>query len=379
MLSFWERESFLRYDVIVIGSGIIGLSTAIAAKRRRPDCSVLVLERGLFPTGASTKNAGFACFGSLTEIVADIAMNGEEATLAIVEKRWRGLALLRSMLGDEAIGYSEHGGHELLFEDDLNAVESIPPVNQLLRQIFGRDVFEQRDDLIADYGFNRRSVRGLILNPLEGEIDTGRMMRSLRSLAAALGVEILTGAEVVDVTEYNFRASVSVRHPVFDGQVSFVASHVAICTNAMIRSLLPDVIVKPGRGQVLITQPVEGLRWKGTFHFDEGYYYFRNVGNRVLFGGGRNLAFEQEQTAEFAYNEEILDRLEEILREVILPGQPFEIDSIWTGIMGFTAEKCPIVRRVSDQIVVGFGCNGMGVAIGSLIGEETAAAMLGEF
>ena len=29
---------------------------------------------------------------------------------------------------------------------------------------------------------------------------------------------------------------------------------------------------------------------KGAFHYDEGYVYFRNIDNRVLLGGGRNLA-----------------------------------------------------------------------------------------
>ncbi|MGZ5243758.1 MAG: hypothetical protein ACXWW0_07675 [Bacteroidia bacterium] len=34
MLSFWERESFLHYDIIIIGSGIVGLSTAISLKEK---------------------------------------------------------------------------------------------------------------------------------------------------------------------------------------------------------------------------------------------------------------------------------------------------------------------------------------------------------
>ena len=67
MLSFWEKDFFIAYDHIVVGSGIVGLSTAIAIKEKQPNSRVLVLERGIFPTGASTKNAGFACFGSLSE------------------------------------------------------------------------------------------------------------------------------------------------------------------------------------------------------------------------------------------------------------------------------------------------------------------------
>ena len=67
-ISFWEKESFTCNDVIVIGGGIIGLSVAISLLESNSKLSVLLLERGVFPSGASTKNAGFACFGSPTAV-----------------------------------------------------------------------------------------------------------------------------------------------------------------------------------------------------------------------------------------------------------------------------------------------------------------------
>ena len=64
-LSFWEKESFLnRSDYVIIGSGIVGLSAALHLKQREKGKKVTVLERGILPSGASTKNAGFACIGS---------------------------------------------------------------------------------------------------------------------------------------------------------------------------------------------------------------------------------------------------------------------------------------------------------------------------
>jgi glycine/D-amino acid oxidase-like deaminating enzyme len=372
MLSFWERESFLRYNVIVIGSGIVGLSAAIEVKRRRPDWSVLVLERGIFPTGASTRNAGFACFGSPTEILADIQSTGEEQALALIERRRRGLALLRERLGDDAIGYQEHGGYELLFSRDLGVVDQIDYLNDLLRPIIGSATFVLRNELIEEFRFNTAKVRGLVLNPYEGQIDTGAMMRTLIRYARESGVEILTGAEVIGIDEEAAIPDVIVRDPVTQEPVTFRPERVVVCANAMIHKLLPEIDIKPGRGQVMITEPIDGLPWKGTFHFDQGFYYFRNVGERVLFGGGRNLAFDQERSNEFSYNPIILDRLETLLSEVILPDVKFRIDQKWTGIMGFSEEKCPIVRRLGEAVVVGFGCNGMGVALGSEIGRKAA-------
>ena len=59
MQSFWERESFAQYDLIVIGAGITGLSTAASFKEKHPAADVLVIEQGTLPLGASTRNAGF--------------------------------------------------------------------------------------------------------------------------------------------------------------------------------------------------------------------------------------------------------------------------------------------------------------------------------
>ena len=41
-------------------------------KQRFPKKNIIILEKGIFPQGASTKNAGFACFGSISEILNDL-------------------------------------------------------------------------------------------------------------------------------------------------------------------------------------------------------------------------------------------------------------------------------------------------------------------
>jgi len=69
-LSYWEHQTFLRgFDVVIIGAGLVGLTAALHTRRLRPKARVLVLERDVLPNGASTKNAGFACFGSISELL----------------------------------------------------------------------------------------------------------------------------------------------------------------------------------------------------------------------------------------------------------------------------------------------------------------------
>jgi len=125
MLSYWEKSSFLHYDVIIIGSGVVGLSTAISLKEKQPTLSIAILERGILPTGASTKNAGFACIGSLTEILDDLKSMPQTEVLELVQLRKSGLARLHKRLGDEQMSYRSNGSHELIFEKDIASLHQL--------------------------------------------------------------------------------------------------------------------------------------------------------------------------------------------------------------------------------------------------------------
>lgn len=370
MLSFWEKDEFLKYDAIIIGGGIVGLSTAISLKEQTPKLKVLVLEQGTFPTGASTKNAGFACFGSLTEILADLKTMSREEVFELVKLRWEGLRLLRKRLGDEVMDYHNFGGYEILTESQLPVLARIAEVNELLYPLFGKDIYEERSGDLANFGFNPERARGLIFNPFEAQIHTGKMMQGLASLARQLDIEVLTGTSVA-----SFEDSGNVTEIVTDKGIKFQCEKLAICTNAFTKELIPSADLIPGRGVVLITKPIKNLRLKGTFHYDEGYYYFRNYQDRVLFGGGRNMDVEGENTVEFDVRDLILNKLKADLAQLILPGQTFEIDHTWAGIMAFGENKQPILKSHSKNVFLGLRLGGMGVAIGSKMGQDLATLM----
>ncbi len=375
-LSFWERESFLEYDYLIIGSGIVGLSAAASILEREPKARVCICERGLLPAGASTRNAGFACFGSPTELEDQRKKEGIEATLELVEARWKGLLKLRARLGDASIGYEGHGGYELLRESDLWALDTLNEYNDLLQRIFGSAVYFDRTEQLSELGFNAEHVKGLIYSPFEGQIHSGMMMKSLIRYVAERGGQVVTGAKVIAIDEGSDGVTVNVEESSPGRSIALKAKQVILCTNAFALELLPELDVVPGRGQVIVTKPIRDLPFKGVFHFDEGYYYFRNVGNRILFGGGRNLDLAGETSSDFAPNRPILNKLEELLRDMIVPGHTIEIEMEWSGIMAFGPERYPIVKRISPGIVAGVRMHGMGVAIGSLVGERLAEMVL---
>lgn len=366
MISFWEKSQLLQTEVVVVGGGITGLSAACSLKEMNPALEVMLLERGVLPTGASTKNAGFACIGSLTEKLYDISLMGEDALVNLVADRWSGLQLLRKRLGDQRIDYQNLGGFELLNKNQMVHPDQLESMNKLLFPVFQKPVFSFCNELIPRFGF--RQVDQMICNEVEGQINTGLMMKHLWKYAAFLGVRILTGASVMGFTEDHTGLKIELEQ--FPEPIQ--AQKLIVCTNAFTKQLLPQVELLPGRGQVLMTNSIPNLPWKGVFNFDEGFYYFRNLGDRIIFGGGRNLDFVGETTTALELNQAIQKELERHLKETIIPGRPFEITDRWSGIMAFGKQKLPLVEQITPRVWVGARLNGMGVALGSTIGEKLA-------
>ena len=364
-LSLWEKQSFFKCDVAIIGAGITGLSAAATIKEHKPELDVVVLERGLLPTGASTKNAGFACFGSVSELLNDLTSLGEDGTLALVEKRITGLKKTEERLGAKAIDLQRYGGYELIFEEDTKALEQIEHVNRILKPLFNDAVYQLTNPKIKHFGFDY--VHALIWNKYEGQLDTGKLIKSLWNYCSSLGIRIHTGCEASNIHQ----EEAAIRIECSSG--SFVSKKVGICTNAFTSDLIEQPIdLNPGRGLVLCVSPEKALRFKGTFHYEEGYYYFRDYYGKLIFGGGRNIDLASESTKEFGINDRIKAKLIHDLKLFILPNQRFDIEMEWSGIMAFGENKEPIIDKISENIYLGVRLGGMGVAIGSLVGEEVA-------
>ena len=362
--SYWElKEWFSAIDFTVVGSGIVGLNCALQLRKMYPKANILILEKGMLPQGASTKNAGFACFGSLSELIDDLNTHTEEEVFKLVKKRLEGLQLLRTTLGDKNIDFQQNKGYELFLTTELceSCLAQKSKINELLKPLFSSEVFTVDNN---KFGFQNIHQQ-YITNQFEGQLDTGKMAAKLLEKVVSSGVKIVNNIQVKNFIENNEQVEVETNQITFNTKKLFVA------TNGFANQLLNES-VQPARAQVLITNPIKNLHIKGTFHLDKGYYYFRNIDDRILFGGGRNLDFKGEETADFGQTELIQNKLEEILKTTILPNTEVEIDHRWSGIMGVGNQKKAIVKQLSNNVFCGVRLGGMGVAIGSLVGKKLA-------
>lgn len=376
MISIWEKETFFApQDVIIVGSGLVGLWSAYYIKKKHPKRKVTVLERGIIPTGASTRNAGFACFGSLSELMDDSRKMGPDKMLQLAEMRYRGLERIQKFFKHRTIDFELCGGYELY--DTTAPVstgqlkENIHYINGLLKDITGnKKTFRLADEKITDFGFN--NTRHLVQNNFEGALHSGKLLQQLSYCVQAMGVQIFNTIEVTNYDLFDDHIQVSTNK-----QITLTTQQLLICTNAFAKELLPEVDIRPARGQVLVTSPIKNLPWKGTFHSDEGFYYFRNLGNRVLLGGARNKAFGEEETTALQTSEFIQKILENYLSEVVLPAHKnqYTIDYRWSGIMGMGAKKLPVIEQALPNVFCAIRMSGMGVALSPVIGQKVAAMM----
>ena len=353
-ISYWEREEWLQAaDLIIVGGGIVGASIALFYKEKNPDDHVIILERGFTPMGASTRNAGFSCIGSISEHLADIKLTSLETVKTRIHRRWSGLQLLKSTMGEEALEYQPTGGYELFFDEDLydRCIEEVETLNALLLDLLGEEnVYE-----VTEY-------EGLpaVFNRLDGAINSGKLMRTLHQRVAALGVRTLWNSEV-DAFQSN-------RVQLKNGP-ELQAEKIVLAVNGFV-SKLCNLDVKPARGMVFVTKPIPNLKWNGTFNYNEGYVYFRNVGDRLLLGGGRDVAKEEETTDQFGSNPKIREYLIRFANEQLKLPDDWKIDLEWSGIMGMTPDKEPIIREVKPGVWVAAGLSGMGIAIGMQVAKE---------
>ena len=363
-LSYWERTTYFEgQDVVIVGAGIVGLTTAIAIKNKYPLWKIVILEKGYLPSGASTKNAGFACFGSPSELIDDLKSNSENQVWETFDLRYQGLKTLFQLIDPQKIDYQACGSYDLIKsnEEEINP-DLIAYLNTESKKITKKEeTFTTENKPGKKFGFN--GISCAYFNSLEGSINTGKLIEQLHQKAIEAGISILFGIECQKFE--SAKDGVSIKLSI--GEMK--ADRLIICSNGFASQLVNEDVI-PARAQVLITKPIPTLALNSTFHMDKGYYYFRSVNNRILLGGGRNLDVNGETTTELQTTEHIQIALRNILDEIIMPYQNIEIDYAWSGIMGIGASKQPIVKKIEDRVYLGVRMGGMGVAIGAAVGKQ---------
>lgn len=363
MYSFWEKEYWLpESDIAIIGSGLVGLFTANFLVDKYPNAKISVYDRSDPPLGASTRNAGFACFGTVGETLADLESLSEDEVIDMIRMRWSGLSKMRSYLDPSSFEYKDHGGKELFRDSNAfdKIADSFSMVNNLFAEATGQKDLIQVQSQSTFPGLYSKCCH----NPLEGQLNPVLLVKTLMNHASRKGVSFYLNSELNEYLQASDGWKLG-----FSNGLRSSTGDLIITTNAFTETLFKGLDIQPYRNQVMISKPLVGIPIKGCYHLDEGYIYFRNVRLRLLVGGGRHFDMNTEKTNRLGSNHEIQSQLLSLVRNEF-GIKNFEKDIEWSGIIATGGSKKPIVQKNNNEPLIAVRSGGMGVAISSGVATE---------
>lgn len=372
-VSFWQqtaRADVAAYDVIVVGGGIVGCSTAYWLRRRRSRLRVALVEAQTIGHGATGRNAGFLLQGTDTDYLTDIDTYGPHRAKAL----WRFTRDNRNLIESELQG-AEFGlvarGSLLVAgteEEDRRLQASVPPLRTIGAPVVYLSPKETNRRLGAE-GF-----RGSLF------VTSGAMVNPMRL------VQHIVAASRAHVLEYHPVQAIipeGDHYRLETGGRRLEAGQVVLALGAYLPQLLPALApyVRPVRAQMLATAPADAQYVRVPAYTHEGEFYIRQVsGGQVLLGGARHRNADEEVGYEDVTTPAVQGDLEHYLREHFPWARALPVEHRWSGTMGFSPDRLPVVGTVPDQPgnVWATGFTGHGMSYGFRMGKLLAALALGD-
>lgn len=371
--SYWEFKQYFNCpDLCIIGAGLVGLNAGISYLELNPDAKVLILERSYISSGASSKNAGFACFGSPTELMADLQKLPADKVFELFNKRYSGIQSLLIKVKPQKISYEKAGGFEVFTDNVIEPLADQSDLNRLnahIEEYSGiKNYFYVDNDRLKI--FELKGFNTLIANDHEALLNPVQVLEELKSKFISLGGKILFGININSWTEQENEIIITASESLTINCYSLL-----ICINGFAKNFFPELDVYPARNLVMVLKPEKKLNIKGCFHANRGYVYFREIDGNLLIGGGRHVDEFNENTDQSGTNPTIEKYLLDFACRHILDSDKYKIEYQWSGIMGLGNTKQPIIKMTGTRTGIAVRLGGMGVALSSLVGEEAAVMM----
>ena len=335
-------------DVAIVGGGIAGIATAYHVARG--GARAIVLEARTVAEAASGRNAGFLLAGVAENFVAACRRYGETNALRVWRFTKRNQALVRALVAEHGIACDlEWNGSAQVAGDEEEWGEVRASAERLGREgVRVRLVDEDRAAIYDD----------------DGELHPVRYVRGLARAAVAAGARIHEASCAVAVSASEVRTA----------SARITAGSVVLCTNAY-ASHLAQLRVRPVRGQMLATAPVDRRVFPRPAYAHRGYRYWRQrADGRILVGGWRDTAPDEEVGEE----ERTTARIQEQLDGFLLERAPeAKVTHRWAGTMGFSHDALPFVGRLTNGVYVNAGFTGHGMAFATATGELVADVLRG--
>lgn len=372
----------IKADVVIVGGGYTGLSTAYHLKKLRPSLHVRVLESHVCGYGASGRNAGFSMtlFG-LTKAITKVRFGNEKARAAqvymeeAVEYQSSFIREHRIDCDYEKNGYllvAENPAQEKRLEHEFRIAESwgLQGVERWSRQRL-QEEFKAERFLMGWF-----EPRCALLNP-------AKWVRGLKRAAEAAGAVIHENSPVADITR-NRNGS----YTASAGAGEVTSEYLVFATNAY-STLFPELrrLQTPAFTHVVLTEPIpagqlEAVGWKSRAGIEDCrdliHYYRLTPDNRLLMGGG-DVSIGYGENFDQDYSDRIFRHLERHIAKIFPPLSGTRMTHRWGGPVSVTLDMAPAIGSLGRdrKALYSLGCVGHGVSMTLLNGLTLAELIVG--
>lgn len=359
-VSHWTRSSLAtkaeeKADVLIIGGGYVGLSTAWWLSEMKPDLSITVIERNHCGSGASGKNAGFLTKGS-----ASFYRN--------LNQKW-GLEKAKAIFdyADESLRLV----HKNILQSSHVKFESTKSFT-LIRNEEQLKSFELKD-LPFSWKESEKHLsqfQGAFVSENEFKVHPLSLLENIKSILLKRNIKIIEDTSAFELNSEGVRTDSN----------TIRAKNVILAMNGYLDQFHSSFngIILPKRAQMLSVELQDDFECEGLYYDPPERVYWRKEGTHTLLIGGKRLLDEHHEVGQFEkISEKIQDGLELYLKQELK--LKYKVIQRWSGIMGFTHEELPIISKIKSPLptFVAGGFSGHGMGLGFKAAQEVSELVLG--
>jgi glycine/D-amino acid oxidase-like deaminating enzyme len=360
----------LDVDVAIIGGGMTGVSTAYRLRERFPNLGIALLEARRLGNGASGRNGGLVLNG--------ITVRDADPDLMVRERAITNRAIddIEALIREHAlpVRFRRTGCVHALTSD-----EAAEDAHAMTEQLIARGMplrFLRGSEL--DGVLRARGVRAAVFDPSEALIAGIDLVRAMRPLLVARGVQIFESTPVLRVRD-GARIELATPNATVRAQAIVLATSGYTPRLGYFRTGLLPVI-----SHVVATDPLPptllaqtGLADIAGFFDDSPRLAYGSIdfAGRFVFGGGTTAAYTYRFGNATAFAATRDDRGERALRASIARYFPALADvpiaHRWSGPLDLTLVRhCAIgVLGEHENVFYGVGYSGHGITLANLAGR----------
>lgn len=396
--SFWQykygdyqanpalRAGDYETDVLIIGAGYTGLTTAREVRKDDPNKRVMVLDANEIGFGASGRNGGFnmTLFGVEPEIT--VMRWGKDKAKEAQTYMQNAVAYVKEVIESEGLDSDyEHTGMLRVAYTERQE-KRLKKTYRLLNEISKPGSFQYWNAEDVKDKLNAPNVRGAIYEPETGILDPCKHVRALKGLAEKQGAEIYENTAVTHLSRG--KNGVTVKTKI----ATIVAKKVVVATNAWTHNVPGSFSLSIKQSPVwtyqVVTEPLsqrewENIKWDGRMSIEDNrqfvhYMRITKCGRVTMGGGNIGVGYNAKDMTKWA-DESIWKDLENHLKWLFPTLRHKKIHYKWGGCVSANMDMTPEIGFLGGpDIIYSAGCIGHGVSLTQLNGRVIADLILGK-